>query len=132
VNKILTEKYKLKYLEEQRQLPPVKVFVYGGGNYNNIETKAWTVTFYNDSLIYVQLRISEESPAARERLYNTIIRLNDRDFTQETDSAITVNQFNDEKRWYCEKEGKRISNILLSKSKLQESNEIAILMAKAY
>ncbi|MFA6542728.1 MAG: hypothetical protein WCT99_14095, partial [Bacteroidota bacterium] len=127
-----TEKFKLTYLGEEQQLPPMKVYLYSGGMYNNVPTKSWSVTFYNDSLMYIGLRVFEDSDRERERLFTLLSELNDKECTKDTASTADERGSNVERRWYYGKEGKRITTILFSLPKLPKSKEFAILMAKAY
>lgn len=126
VHKILTEEYKLEFVEEQPHYAPNKMYLYNGGRYNNINTKDWIVNFYNDSLVYVHLRVSDDSPKGREWFYNELCKINDKEFLR--DSALT----NDQDRWYYEKDGKRKGDIVLAGYKLSPSTAkgFSILITK--
>lgn len=123
VKNILTEKYKLEFSRAIKQGDTAtKVFEFNGGMYNDIETKKWTVVFYDDSLIYVQLWISGESSQEKERVYKRLCESNDNEFTKDSTSTP------DQNRWYCEREGKRLSNILISNR--PEYKEFAVLLSR--
>lgn len=123
VHKILTEEYKLEYSTEYPN-ESVKGFKYTGGKYNDMNTKTWIATFVNDSLFMVQIVVYSDQVNEKELFYKKICEQNDKEFTKDSTSEEHQN------RWYLEKDGKRVTNILVSNWSTQK--EFPILYSRGY
>ena len=119
---ILTNNYKLQYLREENQGVPRKVFVFSGGKFNDVETQWWKVLFVHDILFFVQMTVANDDQKQVKQSFKKLCELNDE--LLEKDSISTLI----EHRWYYQKEGKRISNILLSD--FTDHNAFPILISR--
>jgi hypothetical protein len=125
VKNILTEKYKLDYSREIEQSDKnklVKVYEFMGGKYNDIETESWVVAFKNDSLQSIMIKIFKEQPNENEKLYKNLCDLNNQELIKENSNVPNEN------RWFFEKDGEKLSEILIST--WPENKGIAILFSR--
>ncbi len=123
VHKILAEEYKLDYSTVYPN-ESVKGYKYTGGKYNDMNTKTWIATFVNDSLFMVQIVVYSDQVNEKELFYKKICEQNDNEFTKDSTSEEHQN------RWYLEKDGKRVTNILVSNWATQK--EFPILYSRGY
>lgn len=117
---LLTQKYKLHFVEEFQQISPKRAFVFSGGRFNDIEPNKWTALFVENGLFFVQIIISNDQQTELKQSIKKLSEQNDKYLTRDSTSAPSQN------RWYYQKDGRRISNILVSDFASQKSLSILI------
>lgn len=126
VKDILTDRYKLDYSKEIKQGDKnnlIKVYEFIGGKYNNIETDSLVVAFKNDSLVSIIIKIFKEQPDENEKIFKNLCDINNHELIKENGNIPNEN------RWFYEKDGKKLSEILILT--WPKNKGIAILFSKA-